>query len=172
VPAPLDATLPLPTGRKYHVFLTHTWKPDEMGRENHVRVAFLNEALKSRGVITWFDSERMTGSVRHEMSDDLYASCCVLICITREYETKVNSGKKSDNCYYEFNLASNDEHLVEHLIPVVLDRSLTNPSSWARGRLSGELKRNIFIDASEDFSNTERFGKVCDAILKRIRETL
>ena len=37
------------------VFLSHNWGPDESGRDNHERVSKLNEALKSKGIKTWFD---------------------------------------------------------------------------------------------------------------------
>jgi len=38
------------------VFLSHDWGTDELDRPNHDRVAKINEALKSRNFITWFDS--------------------------------------------------------------------------------------------------------------------
>jgi hypothetical protein len=46
--------------RSFHVFLTHDWgDKDELGRNNHDTVSRINEALKSRGLVTWFDSDRM-----------------------------------------------------------------------------------------------------------------
>ena len=47
----------------YHVFLTHDWGKDAEGRDNHKRVSKINKALKERGLITWFDEDRMEGSI-------------------------------------------------------------------------------------------------------------
>ena len=43
------------------VFLTHDWGVDKEGRDNHARVAYINDLLKKGGITTWFDSEKMTG---------------------------------------------------------------------------------------------------------------
>ena len=52
----------------FDAFLTHDWGTDSLGRKNHDRVAAINVALKKRGVVTWFDSDRMTG-------------VCVYVCV-------------------------------------------------------------------------------------------
>ena len=41
---------------KTDVFLTHNWGE---GQYNHRKVALINAGLKQRGLITWFDEERM-----------------------------------------------------------------------------------------------------------------
>jgi repressor of nif and glnA expression len=46
---------------KTATFLTHDWGRDELGRDNHARVSFVNGELKKRGYSTWFDSDKMTG---------------------------------------------------------------------------------------------------------------
>jgi len=48
------------------VFLTHNWNDG-----NHERVSGVNRGLQSRGVVTWFDSDRMTGSIRKTMADGI-----------------------------------------------------------------------------------------------------
>jgi len=108
----LQLSLPLPPNKQTHVFLTHTWRNDEKGRNNHDRVGRVNEALRERGLVTWFDSERMKGTVRQAMTDALNATCCVLVFVTKKYEEKVNSRNQSDNCYFEFNVAAHDEDCV------------------------------------------------------------
>ena len=47
---------------RYDAFLTHAWGDDIGKHHNHERVAKINEELKKRGVITWFDGEKMKGS--------------------------------------------------------------------------------------------------------------
>jgi heat shock protein 1/8 len=166
----------LSSDRKYHVFLSHTWKRDESQRDNHHRVAHLNEALKKRGIITWFDGERMEdgkGTLRQTMTEALYASSCVLVCITREYETKIKLAKDYDNCYFEFNTACTDRELIQKRIPLVLEKSMKNPMfDWKRGRLLYELGGKLCIDASEDFSDMIEFEKKCNEIVKRIQDVI
>eukprot|EP01052_Picozoa_sp_SAG31_P065988 SAG31_NODE_24791_length_474_cov_0.725333_1_plen_69_part_01 len=52
---------------KYDTFLTHDWSFDGSGRNNHARVSKVNEKLKQRGIVTWFDEERMEGNAVEQM---------------------------------------------------------------------------------------------------------
>ena len=49
---------------------------DELGRNNHDTVTAVNEALKKRGLVTWFDSDRLVGS----RAWDLPATLRVFFC--------------------------------------------------------------------------------------------
>lgn len=40
------------------VFLSHDWGADN-NVDNHARVAMVNHALKQRGLLTWFDQEKV-----------------------------------------------------------------------------------------------------------------
>ena len=44
--------------RRTDCFLTHDWGK-ELGMDNHARVAMVNDALKKRGLKTWFDQEQV-----------------------------------------------------------------------------------------------------------------
>jgi hypothetical protein len=154
---------------KTHAFLTHTWRKDDLGRDNHARVSRVNDALKRRGIITWFDEDRMTGQIRQAMTEALYSTCCVIVFVTREYEKKVNSADLSDNCYYEFNIASNDKKLTNKRIPVIMDRSMNNPSGWAKGRLQAELGGILSLDFSNDATYLEND---CDTLVKTIYDVI
>lgn len=48
------------------VFLTHDWGK-ELNQDNHQRVGIINAALKRKGLITWFDDDRMTGNIKVNM---------------------------------------------------------------------------------------------------------
>ena len=62
---PAQPQLPLPPGCDYHVFLTHDWgNCDELGRNNHATVSLVNQGLKRRGLVPWFDDERMASPSR------------------------------------------------------------------------------------------------------------
>jgi hypothetical protein len=98
--------VPLPPGMLYNAFLTHDWGKDELGRDNHQTVTRVNTALKSRGVVTWFDSERMEGHIRDKMVAGIDASACVVVFITQRYMAKVGGQDHKDNCKLEFNYAT------------------------------------------------------------------
>mmetsp|Transcript_15949 Transcript_15949/g.23305 ORF Transcript_15949/g.23305 Transcript_15949/m.23305 type:complete len:141 (+) Transcript_15949:255-677(+) len=84
---------------KTDVFLTHDWG---VGQANHRRVAEINDALKEKGLITWFDTERMEGDVREKMQQGIIHCKCVVVFITKNYMEKVASNNELDNCRLEF----------------------------------------------------------------------
>ena len=93
------------TDKSTYVFLTHDWSIDELGRDNHERVRLVNKALQSRGLKTWFDSDKMAGDVKEKMTDGIDTTCCVIVFVTQNYMDKVaGKGPKGmdDNCLYEF----------------------------------------------------------------------
>ena len=98
---------------KTHVFLTHDWGTDELGRNNHERVTVVNEWLKDHGVVTWFDSDRMKGNVVQQMFNGIDNTCIVIVFITKNYIDKI-SGKngQGDNCLKEFNYGESTTSLV------------------------------------------------------------
>ena len=79
---PVQLKLPSRTGKETHVFLTHNWSNDELGRNNHHRVMAMNSALKSVGFITWFDEERMNGSIRRLMTEGNLYQIYLILCIS------------------------------------------------------------------------------------------
>ena len=48
---------------RYDVYITHDWGTDGAGRRAHERVCKMNEFLRSRGVVTWFDGGSVEGDV-------------------------------------------------------------------------------------------------------------
>ena len=96
--------LQLPDGRRHHAFLSHTWLPDEAGRDTHARAATLNKLLQSRGLVTWFDQDKMQVSPcfflshsriekkeRVTMTDDQYSLWCIFHVCTISNRTSTNS---------------------------------------------------------------------------------
>ena len=136
-----SSPVPSPTCAPTMVFLTHNWADG-----NHERVAGVNRGLQSRDVVTWFDSDRMTGNVRRTMTDGIEHTQCVMVFITRVYRDKVNGDGDGgrDNCQYEFN------HAVEQLgprrmIPVVMEAEMRNPREW-KGVLGAALGTMLYVD--------------------------
>ncbi len=170
--APVISTFfPLPPNKTSHVFISHAWAEDEEGRDNHLRVKYLNDILKKRGIMTWFDDDRTSqekGSLRTKLANALYSTCCVLICITRRYEEKINKGGKRDHCLFEFNIVTHDEELSNAVKTAVMEPSMLNVGTWERGRLKAELGDEFYTDLSSDTN----FKENCEAIAENIIITL
>jgi flagellar biosynthesis GTPase FlhF len=161
------APRPLATGKLTHVFLTHNWSDDEDGRNSHARVARINKALQRRGFITWFDEEKIDTAIRDEMTDGIEKTHCVVVCITKIYQDKVNSRSRKDNCYFEFDYAS--RHLPDEMIPVVMEPCMINKSMW-NGRLNSELGGLLYVDMSKDEESI--FERKCDELATRINKSI
>jgi serine/threonine protein kinase len=155
-------------GKVSHVFLTHNWSNDEEGRNNHDRVSRINKALKRRGFITWFDEEKMHDQIRQKMTEGIFQTSCIVICVTRIYEKKVNSADPGDNCYYEFDLASRE--LSKYRVPVVMEECMLDVRNWKAGRLRGELGGVLYVDMSKDEEVV--FERKCDELAASITKII
>ena len=65
----------------------------------------MNAALKARGLLTWFDDEKMRGQILDQMASGVNRSATVAVFITKRYLEKVNGDKLDDNCKVEFKCA-------------------------------------------------------------------
>ena len=122
-------------------FLTHDWGTDQYGRNNHDRVARINEDLKKRGFITWFDSDRMIGNIVAQMTSGIDNCQFVIVFITLNYIQKVGGTNTNDNCQIEFGYAQRRLG-ASKMISVVMEERVRNPNSWI-GAVGG---RNLFIN--------------------------
>jgi hypothetical protein len=156
---PRSATLPTP--RSSHVFLSHNWGIDG---HNHDRVSRINGALCRRGFTTWFDKDVLAGDIRQKIAEGIEFTQCFLAFITEQYQAKVNCGKRSDNCYYEFDFAI--RQLPEKIIPVVMEKSMLKNDQWS-GRIKAELGGNLYVDMTED--EDEIFEKSIDNLVEIIK---
>ncbi len=111
----------IPSGT-YGAFLTHDWGS---GHTNHERVKLANEALKLRGIVTWFDGDRMAGNLLDTMADGIEKSDMVVVFLTAAYMEKVGGSKAADNCRIEF---SHAQRLGRRMVPV--DRKWTRGYKW------------------------------------------
>jgi GTPase SAR1 family protein len=130
------------------VFLSHDWGKDNI---NHEKVKIINQVLQKKGLITWFDEERIEGDIIDRMTEGIEKTKCVLVFVTENYRNKVNGSEKRDNCYREFS------HAVVHkgpqkLISIVMEKDMRNTREW-KGQLGVALQNDLFYDFSEiDFS--------------------
>jgi hypothetical protein len=131
------------------VFLTHDWGIDELGRKNHDLVAKINEALKSLGFVTWFDSDRMTGDVEDKMVSGIDNASVIIVFVTQRYMNKVNGSDANDNCRKEFKYATKKKSSTK-MVPVVMEpRMKDNKGHWT-GLIMMELGSILYVDFSND----------------------
>ena len=155
----------LSTTSRTHVFLTHTWARDSQGRDNHARVAMVHQALQARGLTTWFDEDRMVGSVRDKMMEGIDNADCVAVFVTEAYRDEVHSKNKRDSCCFEFNCAF-DQKGEHKLIPVVMEESMRNNRTWD-GIVQATVGDLLYIDISSDKEAV--FEAACDRLGAAIR---
>ena len=161
----------VPTQEGTDCFLTHNWglSPDF---ENHCRVSHLNNFIEGRGIVTWFDSKRMTGSVHDVMAAGIENTKCVVVFITQLYHDKVNADDLRDNCKFEFCHAMRKLG-PQRMVPVVMEAGMKNNRNW-NGVLGASLAGLMYIDMSDVVVGTPAFeAKACeiaDRVISIIRD--
>ncbi len=167
------SSAPALTGRKKtHVFLSHDWGIDG---NNHRRVRQVSEALKSRGLITWIDEERLVNEIDEKIIDGIDHAECMLIFVTENYVTKVNGGNYKDYCKREFEYGF-EVFGREKMIVVVFDELMKDRKMW-RGLISFNLGSTIYHNLSQIFKESlclsekdinalidELYGRIVDTI--------
>ena len=150
-------------------FLSHNWGEN---KTNHHLVANINVALKKRGISTWFDENKIDGSIRFKMAEGIDNTKCILVFITREYREKVNGIDMKDNCKYEFTYAVNQLG-AQNMIPVIMEPEMKDAHKW-KGELGAALGSMLYIDfSSAIISNTlEEIEKKYDELHRRIQHLL
>jgi len=131
-----------------------------------LKVKRINDALKTRGVIPWFDEERMSGNTRQQMVEGIENSDVIVVFITDAYRTKINQGDGRDNCRFEF------KHAFEQkgpgvMIPVVMESGMRNARDWT-GRLGAALSTHLYIDFSSVFTDDAAFDAKVSELVSRI----
>ena len=93
----------------FDVFLSHDWGKfttkkkngqPEIEVQNH-ECEKINNELKSVGLTTWFDEDKMSGNINDQMVSGIDHSSCFIAFITKNYILKVSGegpNGKSDNC--------------------------------------------------------------------------
>lgn len=137
-------------GRK-QLFLSHTWSPDEDGRNTHERARMLTWSLQRLGWTVWFDEVDMKGRIDAAMSDGIEQADAVVMLLTRKYARKINHGARNissnDNCLKEFGYSFFMQKLI---VPVVFEPSMLNQHEWSPGILPMRLSMDLYVDGSGD----------------------
>lgn len=114
----------------------------------------------------------MEGQIRQAMTEALSKTCCVVICLTKIYEAKVNAALKKDNCYFEFNYAANHPSLAETRVAIATEKEMVYPNNWnPDGRLFAEFGGDLILDFSE-VNDEKTFQKSIDDLEKILKSFL
>ncbi len=149
-------------------FLTHDWGIDEKERSNHSRVAKVNKYLKDKGLITWFDEDRMDGNVRRKMTEGIDNTLCMVVFITDRYRNKVNGSEDRDNCRYEFTYGV-EQKGPQRMVPVVMEERMLNSREW-RQELGAALATKLYVNMVSD--DEAEFEARCEELYGRIRSVI
>lgn len=137
-------------------FLTHDWG---VNQENHKKVSEINDMLKQRGVVTWFDGEKMHGIIQGSMKEGIDNTMCVVVFITEAYVKKVTYGNDNDNCRMEYRYAARKEI---NMFPVVMSDKCSNPNNW--GELDFKLGGTLYVDMTT--IDPERVDKLVEEVFR------
>ncbi len=105
-------------------------------------------ALQERFITTWFDAEKMHGSVIEQMCNGIDESFCVVAFITKQYIEKVGGSNDQDNCKLEFNY-SHRKKGPSLMIPAVMESCVKNANAWS-GSVGIVLGGHLYCDLSVD----------------------
>ena len=148
------------------VFLSHDWGKDEYGRDNHQRVSLINDELKARGYITWFDEEKLAGNIDVEMAQGIEQTEGVIAFITRRYYEKVNGENARDNCQKEFQHASEIKTRAK-IVPVVMEESMRDATPW-KGLVGINIGKEMYVDMSDDIENKAYLNQKMELLLRQL----
>eukprot|EP01039_Chlorochromonas_danica_P002745 gene2745-2998_t len=160
----------LAISQKTDVFLTHDWGVDEDGRKNHDRVARVNAGLQRLGLITWFDSERMEGDIIKMMCNGIENASVIIVFITLNYISKINSDNTNDNCQQEF-LYAKSRKSPKLMLPVVMEKRCRKTNEWI-GPVGMTLGNTLYVDFAVDEDLDRAVHEIYAAVLKKTRPLL
>jgi len=146
------------------LFLSHTWKYDNLNRNTHSRVKNIGDILKKFGWTTWFDEDDMKGNIDACMVRGIKNCDCVIVCLTEKYIDKINLASNNttirDNCFKEWTYANS---INKPIIPVILEEEVN--TSEGKGILDMYLGNMLYTDLSQDINHLS-VTKLNDMLLK------
>jgi len=162
LPANSSSTSILREGEKTYVFLSHDWGID--GNNHPHRVKQINEALKSRGLITWIDDENIVNDIDRKIIDGIDHTECMIVFLTENYVRKVDGKNDKDYCQREFNYGF-EKLGKDKILVVVLDESLKDRSKCG-STIPFNLGSVLYVDMTETSSSDNSLDSLYQRILK------
>jgi hypothetical protein len=139
------------------VFLTHNWG---LNGSNHQRVSLVNRALQEGDdkLSTWFDEERLHGDINEQMVEGIDNARVLVVFLTEEYQRKINTGDRRDNCKFEFKYAFRTKG-ESKMVVVVMEPALLDTRNWT-GLLSASLGGLLYVDMTKDPISREKIDEL------------
>lgn len=109
--------------------LSHDFGIDQYGRNVHERVMVINNALRAKGLITWYDEQKPTVEVVNHVTTAINRSRSIVCFFTKAYFEKVVGNFPTDHCHLEFGFTLSKKH-PSLIIPVVMEEQVANPQTW------------------------------------------
>lgn len=156
------------------MFLSHTWKADDEGRDTHRRVGAVHDALVAQGHTTWFDEDvGMAHDLDGCMAEGIEQCDTFVVFVTREYCVKVERAARDpnrrDNCYKEVSYAA---CLQKAFLPVVFEPSILD--DWPSGIVKMHCANKMFVDGSvgSAVDTAGEIARLSDRLRRRSRSEL
>jgi hypothetical protein len=136
---------------------------DIYGRSIHQRVQAIGAALRAKGLLIWFNEERIT-------KDNIITHVCAgidrsrsMVCFfTKSYFDRIMSNVPAEHCALEFNYTISKKH-PDYIIPVVFEEPLLQQNTWP-GSIGLALSQTPCVNFVDD----NNFEAKIDDLYKRI----
>lgn len=129
-------------------FLSHEFGLDVYGRNIHERVGRINQALRGKGLLTWYDEALPARDLVAHVTTGINRSRSLVCFLTQKYIDNVVGNQVTEHCNMEFNYTLSKKH-PEYIIPVVLEENLLNPALWG-GNVGLALGSSEFVNFVDD----------------------
>ena len=145
-------------------FITHEWGEN---KASHFFAMKINDFLKAKGLVTWFDEEKLEGNVQEKMTRGIDNAQAVLVCITPRYMQKVSGDNAGDNCKLEFGYASLRK-TASKMLGAVVDPTVRDPTKWT-GPVGMVMGPQMYVDLSDPALFEEKMNEVYNRLLGIIK---
>ena len=150
------------------LFLSHTWQPDELGRDTHSRVASLRDVLCRHGWTCWFDEDDMGIHLDGSMVSGIDNARVVLVCLTQKYCDRIGDATSDmstrSNCLKEWTYA---QARCKPMLAVIMEPCMLMGTKWPAGIVTMQFGTSFYIDLSLD-CNMERAVRSLTALLASV----
>ena len=136
------------------IFISHCWKNDLIGRDNHKRCLTICNKLIKKGYSTWFDEYDMVGNIDSNIIKGINDCKVMIICLSEAYcekiEKAIHRQIPNDNCFKEWNYGLFKEKII---IPIIMEPETKNRFLQGEGVVPMYLNTTMFVDFSESIDD-------------------
>jgi len=145
------------------IYFSYAVGLDSKGRDIQERVKKLNEGLKTKSLVTSFDSDRSKNLTKESIKQGIDHTRVVIVFFTKAYLEKINSKSKKNHEKFEFSYAIRTKGFNQKLIPIILDKECVDRSTWL-GSIGFAFEGISSIEYSEEDQ--------LESVIQQIYETI